>query len=642
MAAGDDSSRKKTGSSRARSGTSGSKTSAPKKSGSRRTAPKKSTVPQRTAPKKNAGEKSSSRRKVLWWTGGGVVVLAGAYVGAAALLGGTAPADATIDGIDIGGQDPQAVRQTVETLLVDDRAAAPVDLVADPGSDDPDLPETPPTVTLDPAEVGLGIDVEATVDRTVGFSLWPADLWHRLTGDHAYSAVLEVDDAALDPALDQAVADLAVAPVDAGLTIEDGTAQVGPATTGLELDPATLRGSLLDEWPLADPDQAAHVPADTAVPTVTTAEARAVEEDLATPALAEAIPVTTAEGEDGAGADVAGAQAALDPAVLADHLTFEVDESGDLVPVVDALELKIALVEEYPDLVREPEDAGFSFSGDRRSAEVVPATPGATIDSRELAAGVVDVMGRSGEDRALTLELDAWEPELTTEEAEAIDRDEIVSEFSTPYTPTAGRDTNLRVGSENVSGTVVMPGETFSLNETLGQRTAANGYARAGVILNGEYAQDYGGGVSQVSTTLFNAAYFAGLQLDEHRAHSRWINRYPEGRETTLDWHTIDLKFTNDSENPIVLDMWLSGNQVHARTWGVKTVDVMSSTSDRFRYIAPGSETQSGPDCTPQSPENGWSITVYRTIRDHGNGSVLAEDQFTTTYLPVKEVRCED
>lgn len=153
--------------------------------------------------------------------------------------------------------------------------------------------------------------------------------------------------------------------------------------------------------------------------------------------------------------------------------------------------------------------------------------------------------------------------------------------------------------------------------------------------------KDFGGGISQVSTTLFNAAFFAGFDLDEHQAHSRYIDRYPEGRETTLDWSSIDLKFTNNSDTPVILDMGLSDGEVHARVLGEKTVDVEADASGRFAQTSPGTVRESGSDCTPQSPKPGWSITIYRTIKDAASGSVVSEDDFTTTYRPVNRVICE-
>ena len=97
--------------------------------------------------------------------------------------------------------------------------------------------------------------------------------------------------------------------------------------------------------------------------------------------------------------------------------------------------------------------------------------------------------------------------------------------------------------------TLVLPGKVFSLNRTVGERTEARGFAAGYIINNGQLEVDFGGGVSQLVTTTFNAAYFAGLEIVEHHPHSFYISRYPEGREATVAWGVKDLRFRNDSPN---------------------------------------------------------------------------------------------
>src|SRR5699024_6010865 len=153
----------------------------------------------------------------------------------------------------------------------------------------------------------------------------------------------------------------------------------------------------------------------------------------------------------------------------------------------------------------------------------------------------------------------------------------------------------------------------------------------AGVISDGQMKEDFGGGVSQVSTTLFNAAFFAGFDLDEHQAHSRYISRYPEGRESTLDWSSIDMKFTNTSKTPVVLDMYLKDGDVPAKVVAVKKYAASADASARFDHTSPGSITESGASCTPQSPRGGWSIRITRTMKDTDSGRTT-KDGFTTVY----------
>src|SRR5690606_35929910 len=128
--------------------------------------------------------------------------------------------------------------------------------------------------------------------------------------------------------------------------------------------------------------------------------------------------------------------------------------------------------------------------------------------------------------------------------------------------------------SRALNGTYVAPGGQFSLNQAIGRRTAERGYVQAGTIVNDRIVDNYGGGVSQVSTTVYNAAYFAGVEFNEYRAHSFYISRYPEGREATLDWNSIDNRWTNNTKGAILVRAWADDYSITVELWGTKTFDV--------------------------------------------------------------------
>ena len=110
---------------------------------------------------------------------------------------------------------------------------------------------------------------------------------------------------------------------------------------------------------------------------------------------------------------------------------------------------------------------------------------------------------------------------------------------------------NIRKTAEIVNGAMVAPGDTFSLNGYTGPRGAAQGFVESGIILNGRADKAVGGGISQFATTLYNAAYFAGMEDVAHTPHSYYISRYPAGREATVYEGAIDLKFKNTSQYPV-------------------------------------------------------------------------------------------
>ena len=128
----------------------------------------------------------------------------------------------------------------------------------------------------------------------------------------------------------------------------------------------------------------------------------------------------------------------------------------------------------------------------------------------------------------------------------------------------------------------MLPGKVFSLNNAVGERTEARGFAAGFIINNGKLEVDFGGGVSQLATTTFNAAYFAGLEIVEHNPHSFYISRYPEGRESTIAWGYKDMRFRNDSPHGIfITTSWTSGS-VTVSIYGTKRYRIESVKGPRF------------------------------------------------------------
>lgn len=164
------------------------------------------------------------------------------------------------------------------------------------------------------------------------------------------------------------------------------------------------------------------------------------------------------------------------------------------------------------------------------------------------------------------------------------------------------RVTNIQLISDAVDNAVVLPGETFSVNDHVGQRTEAKGYVPAGAIIHGElYCCDHpaniGGGTSQFATTLYNAVFFAGLEDVYHRPHSIWFSRYPMGREATIGYPGPDVKFMNDTDDPVTINVSYTETSITVSLIGV--TDVIS-----VRSIRSGAATTS----------DGGSVSITRII----------------------------
>ncbi len=197
----------------------------------------------------------------------------------------------------------------------------------------------------------------------------------------------------------------------------------------------------------------------------------------------------------------------------------------------------------------------------------------------------------------------------------ALDVDSLIGTFTTRYEPGQPRVTNIRRIARAVDGTVIAPGAQFSLNGLAGERSAAKGYVEAPFIAEGNRLEDsLGGGVSQFSTTMYNAAYFAGLRIDSHTPHSLYISRYPAGRESTLNFGSIDLLWTNDTKVPVFVRTSSDATSVTVSLYG-------DNGGRRVRAVSGARRSVGGGD---------FSVVVTRFTR-YSDGNVKREP-FTTTY----------
>ena len=194
---------------------------------------------------------------------------------------------------------------------------------------------------------------------------------------------------------------------------------------------------------------------------------------------------------------------------------------------------------------------------------------------------------------------------------------------------------------------MLKPGETFSLNGTVGERTRKNGFTEGFIISDGIFKEDLGGGVSQLATTLFNAMYFAGLEDVEHKPHSFYIDRYPVGREATVAWGSVDLRFRNDTPYGVLIDAHVtpstpsSQGVVTVSMWSTKYWDITSTTSGRYRFVPPRTRTLKTDDCYPNTGYDGFDVDVTRHFRRHGRSSLDHNEVFHTRYTPSDTVICK-
>ena len=164
----------------------------------------------------------------------------------------------------------------------------------------------------------------------------------------------------------------------------------------------------------------------------------------------------------------------------------------------------------------------------------------------------------------------------------------VVSSYTTTYGGTPGRLNNVQLVSELIDGTLIKPGGTFSFNDTTGERTAEKGFQEAPVIINGELQNGLGGGICQVSTTVFNAAFEAGLPIDARTNHALYISHYPLGRDATVNYPDLDLRFSNDTDHWLLLRTFVGAGSLTVNLYGTPVNRRVESTTRAARRDRPG------------------------------------------------------
>ncbi len=540
-----------------------------------------------------------------------IVVLAGAYLAVAWWTGRAVPAALVVEGVSVGGMTTEQATERLQAEFAA-KVKAPIRV---------DLAGTNSSFSLEPATAGLTLDLPGTLAGLSGFTVDPSVIWNRLSGRPERPLLVHVDQNRLSEALTAQAVKVQSAPVDGTVSFVGGKVVTTPAHNGLALHVDDAARKITQAWPRV---QSVTADATVTEPKVTQAKLDAAVRTFATPAMSG--PVTIVIGDK---------TAAVTPEQYAGALSMVPDATGALAPVVDTEALRGVVVSATSGFVVPAQNASIVLEG---GAPVVrPSVAGVAVDTTPAADLLVKAM--TAPDRRMALSLVPAAPALTTEAAQALGVKELVATFDSTFPNNPDRTVNLTTAANTINGTLIKPGEVFSLNGILGERTAAKGYREAGMILNGRLVKATGGGVSQISTVIYNLAWFSGVALTEHQAHSFYISRYPAGREATVNWPTIDNKWTNTTPYGMLVQMWVSGSQVHGRMWSTKVYDVEAIEGPRTNPRPGKVIRDSSAGCVPQSSiVAGFDITVKRVIRKAG--AVVKTESYTTKYDAEDQVIC--
>ena len=521
-------------------------------------------------------------------------------------------------GVDIGGLTEDELAGRVGEVA-EDFTATPVELVVD------DV-----TYTTTAGEIGLTVDEEETTASALDVgesSFWlvrPLAWALSLVSDDEAPLQLRVNEEQVATTLVALEGDNRTPPTEPTVELVDGAFTVVPGVDGTGIDPNVVA----DRLPGV---------AEAAV----SEGARSIRLELSTGPIP---PLGSIEEAEEAAADAealvsepleirtTGGVRSIPPEELRSWVRLASNPDGTVVVRFDPDDVAAGLRAAFADIEGHPVPASFTLEG---GVPVIrPDQPGKVCCGGDPAPTILTTL--EGGTRSLELPLVDGPPIFTVAKAEAYGIKEPVGgnnawRSGAPTTAAPGfttyhdtgpinRVTNIHRMADLVRGAVVPPGGTFSINEHVGERTAEKGFVGAGAIRDGKHVTEIGGGVSQFATTMFNAAYFAGLKIVTSQAHSEYFDRYPRGREATMGFPSPDLAFTNNT--PYGIMIWTSYTDTSL------TVTLYSTPHARGEQTAIV-EGRSG---------NCDIVTTTRTIT-YPDGKTES-DKFRATYRPGEGQRC--
>jgi vancomycin resistance protein YoaR len=495
---------------------------------------------------------------------------------------------------------------------------------------------TPITVVIDgsefqlvPAEIDFSIDEEAMLSEAMAvgrqgglpgqFRWWLGSL---LGGDDSVSLVTGFSRASLDEVLERWETESIADPPSEGGVIFDGTSVVPEyprSGTGIDADEAAE----LVAAALVDLERAPiEVPTRLIVPTLTDAE----------------VDAAVAEAEALVGTQVTLSRLSpqvrveFSPELLGSALRSRVVGPSDDPRIEISLDpdtLLTYLIEVRDQVESAPVNAQIVATPEE-TIRIIPSRPGLVIDAERLVPTLMEAATAPTRTASLPMK-EGSRPTFTTEDAEALNVNHLLYRATT-FFPAGGpeknlnRINNIQLMAAEVDGVLVMPGETFSVNEHVGQRTLEKGYLPAGAIIGDNvYCCDkpanIGGGVSQFATTLYNAVFFSGLEDVEHTPHTLYFSRYPEGREATLGYPSPDVVFRNNTDAAVLIDTETTDSSVTVRFYGDNGgLEVEAGLSERRDPTEPFETYEADPSLPPgeediiEDGSGGWTVTVFRYI----------------------------
>lgn len=295
------------------------------------------------------------------------------------------------------------------------------------------------------------------------------------------------------------------------------------------------------------------------------------------------------------------------------------------------------------ELIKAPRDAGFIVHPDDR-VEIVPHIEGQDIDVERIYRKIRnELRGGTGTLR-VPVYLVPVPPRHTTEDVKAMGINGLLASYTTTFDPTlVNRAYNISVAAAALDGLLVAPGDEVSFNEIVGPRSQEAGYKDAPIILNENLVPGLGGGVCQVSSTLYNAVLLANLEVTERVNHSLPVPYVPLGRDATVVYGAVDLKFVNTTPSYIYLKAPVRGSRITIKIYGntryKRRVEIYTKTVKVFepkKKYEQDPNLEAGKEVVKQAGKRGYRVETARWVWN--NGAVTREALPVSLYKPRDEI----
>jgi vancomycin resistance protein YoaR len=545
-------------------------------------------------------------------------LVVGAYAVGVAMTRGKIQHGTSIGGINVGSKTVAQARALLREEL-EAKANTPVPVVAD-GI----------TSTIQPAQAGMTLDIDASVAQLRAGSLSPSSILKSFAKGTSHKLVLHVDEAKLDNTIATIGSKVDRKVSEGTITYKGVTPVAVNPVIGRTLDEAKSAALVRDRFlSLAGTTTPITLPVTMIQPKTSQSQI-----DSALSKAADAVSGPLHLSYNNGTVDVPAA-------TLASVLTWTAQADGTVTAAADEAKVQAAFLPLLGNVpVVKPVNAKIALLNG--TPHITPSISSVSPDPTGLADKVPAAL--ASPTRTLTVPGKTTDPAFTTADAEKLGIKQLVGQqdpngSATPHPCCRPRVHNITLIAGIVNNAIVLPGQVFSLNQYVGQRTADRGFVLAPEISSGAEKQAVGGGVSQFATTMFNAAYFSGMSVLEHHPHSFWISRYPAGREATVSWPEPDLKWQNDTPYGVLVQAWDDGTHTHVRFWSTPYWNVTWSSSPQTNVTQPAT-TYMTPDelsgkqvCVGTVAEQGFDITIYRS-RSHPGVASPPDDQWFHRYIP--------